>query len=323
MNALHTLSPPEGIATGGGVSSVDALRGKLNAALRGKEAAIDLVLAVLLAHGHLLIEDLPGLGKTTLAKALSLGIGGKFARIQGTPDLLPSDITGFNVFNQQMRCLEFVPGPVFADVLLADEINRATPRTQSALLEAMAEQQVTVDNVTYPLSDRFFVIATQNPIEVHGTFPLPEALLDRFALKLRIGYPQRSQIVEILGDSLGRPTTASPQTERVLDHASLTALQAQVSRVAAGLALREYLATLGDVICQHPQIPGGISPRGLLIWLRLAQAWAFLRGRHFVTPADVQAVALPTLEVRLNVEPAVVPDLVAGVLGSVEVPNLR
>ena len=271
-------------------------------------------------RGHLLIEDLPGLGKTTLAKALAAALGGRFARIQCTPDLLPGDITGFNVFNQQTRNLEFVPGPVFADVLLADEINRATPRTQSALLEVMAERQVTVDNVTHALPDRFFVIATQNPIELHGTFPLPEAQLDRFAMKLRIGYPERNYILEMLDDSIGQPAGAGPNVEQVIGHDELIDLQRRAADTAAELPVRSYLASLGEAIRNHPRVTLGISPRGLLIWLRLAQAWATLRGRDFVTPDDVQAVALPVLEVRLALDAVNCADLVAEVLEAVSVP---
>ena len=183
---------------------IDGIRAALNRALRGKVEVVEHVLACLLARGHMLIEDLPGLGKTTLAKALAHALGGKFARIQCTPDLLPGDITGFRVFDQHTREFEFLPGPVFADVLLADEINRTTPRTQSALLEAMAERQVTVDNVRHVLSDTFFVIATQNPVEQHGTYPLPEAQLDRFAMKLRIGYPGPEHELAMLEAAVGR-----------------------------------------------------------------------------------------------------------------------
>jgi MoxR-like ATPase len=299
---------------------IDALRRVLNEALRGKEEVIELVLAVLLARGHLLIEDLPGLGKTTLAKALAGAVGGKFARIQCTPDLLPGDVTGFSVFNQQHRTLEFVPGPVFADVLLVDEVNRATPRTQSALLEVMAERQVTVDNVTRPLSDRFFVIATQNPVELEGTFPLPEAQLDRFALRLSIGHPDREHLVELLGLSVGRPTEAGPQTQCVVGHEELLALQHKVAGIAAERPVRAYLAELGEAIRRHPQVRLGASPRGLLLWLRVAQAWAVLRKRSFVTPDDIQAVARPVLDVRLVLDGVDVGTLVDQVLEQVEVP---
>ncbi len=183
--------------------SVGRLRVALNAALRGKADVVEFVLACLLARGHLLLEDKPGLGKTTLAKAAAQAVGGAFARVQCTPDLLPGDVTGFSIFNQKTREFEFQPGPVFAAVLLADEINRTTPRTQSALLEAMAERQVTVDNVRYRLDETFFVIATQNPIEHHGTYPLPEAQLDRFAMKLSIGYPDKAHQQEMLAAAVG------------------------------------------------------------------------------------------------------------------------
>jgi MoxR-like ATPase len=303
-----------------GQSRIEGLRKALNAALRGKEEVIERVLAVLLARGHLLIEDLPGLGKTTLAKALAAAVGGKFARIQCTPDLLPGDVTGFSVFNQQLRVLEFVPGPVFADVLLVDEVNRATPRTQSALLEVMAERQVTVDNSTRPLSDRFFVIATQNPVELEGTFPLPEAQLDRFAMKLRIGPPDKDDMIALLGQSIGRATEAGPDTTPVVSHQELLALQRQVSEVAAEQPVRTYLAELGEEIRRHPEVRLGASPRGLLIWLRTAQAWATLKGRAFVTPDDVQAVALPVLDVRLVLDSLDVETVLAQVLERVRVP---
>ena len=303
-----------------GQARIEALRGALNAALRGKEDVIEYVLAALLARGHLLIEDLPGLGKTTLAKALAAAIGGKFARIQCTPDLLPGDVTGFNMFNQQTRALEFVPGPVFADVLLVDEINRATPRTQSALLEVMAERQVTVDNVTRILSDRFFVLATQNPVELEGTFPLPEAQLDRFAMRLSIGHPDREHLVELLGLSIGRPTEAGPETTEVIGHDELLGLQRHVAAVAAERPVRTYLAELGEAIRQHPQVRLGVSPRGLLIWLRTAQAWAALKRRPFVTPDDIQAVALPVVGVRLLLDSLDVGTLLGQVFERVRVP---
>jgi MoxR-like ATPase len=308
------------LAQGGGLAHIEALRRVLNEALRGKAEVVELALAALLARGHLLIEDLPGLGKTTLAKALAAAVGGKFARIQCTPDLLPGDVTGFSVFNQQLRQLEFVPGPVFADVLLVDEINRATPRTQSALLEVMAERQVTVDNVTRAISDRFFVIATQNPVELEGTFPLPEAQLDRFTMKLGIGYPDRDDLVELLGLSLGRSTEAGPETPAVVGHEELLALQRLVAGVAAEKPIRGYLAELGEAVRQHTQVRLGVSPRGLLIWLRVAQAWAALKGRSFVTPDDVQEVALPVLDVRLVLDGLDTATLLEQVFDQVRVP---
>ncbi|RUL81319.1 AAA family ATPase [Tautonia sociabilis] len=300
--------------------AVEAIRSALNDALRGKAAVIEHVLACLLARGHLLIEDLPGLGKTTLAKAMARVLGGRFARVQCTPDLLPGDITGFRVFDQKTREFEFLPGPVFADVLLADEINRATPRTQSALLEAMAERQVTVDSVRHVLSDTFFVIATQNPAEQHGTYPLPEAQLDRFAMKLRIGYPGRDDELAMLAAAVGSADDGSADQVEPVGHARLRALQGQVAGVAVGPMVAEYLVDLAAATRGHRQVTLGLSPRGLLTWQRLAQAHAFLDGRAFVTPDDVQAVARPVLDVRLGIEPEAAGRVVSEILDAVPVP---
>ena len=298
---------------------IDGLCSALNRALRGKQEVIEFVLACLLARGHLLLEDLPGLGKTTLAKALAGAIGGRFSRVQCTPDLLPGDITGFSVFNQKTREFEFLPGPVFADVLLADEINRTTPRTQSALLEAMAERQVTVDNVQHPLCPTFFVIATQNPIEHHGTYPLPEAQLDRFAMKLSIGYPERDDELGLLAAAVGEVNGAS-SVKGVLEVGQLTGLQEQVARITVSPKVRAYLVDLGRATRSHPQVRLGLSPRGLLLWQRVAQAWAFLRQRPFVTPDDVQQVALPVLGVRLGTVPEATADVLKQIVESVPVP---
>jgi MoxR-like ATPase len=277
------------------------------------------VLACLLARGHLLLEDLPGLGKTTLAKALAGAIGGRFARVQCTPDLLPGDITGFSVFNQKTREFEFLPGPVFADVLLADEINRTTPRTQSALLEAMAERQVTVDNVRHALTRTFFVVATQNPVEHHGTYPLPEAQLDRFAMKLSIGYPDRADEMDLLAAAVG-DVNGTPPGERVLEAGQLEALQERVAGITVSPNVRAYLVDLGRATRAHPQVTLGLSPRGLLMWQRVAQAWAFLRQRPFVTPDDVQRVAQPVLGVRLGTGPDATANVLRQVVESVPVP---
>ena len=283
-------------------AAISRIRTTLNEALRGKPDVVEFVLACLLARGHLLIEDLPGLGKTTLAKALATSVGGQFNRMQCTPDLLPGDVTGFSVFNQKSREFEFMPGPVFADVLLVDEINRTTPRTQSALLEAMAEQQVTVDNVQHKLSETFFVIATQNPADHHGTYPLPEAQLDRFAMKLRIGYPLREHELRILEAAVGPCcSNDSPHPATVVRTSELHHLQQHVAGVAVSAQVREYLVDLAAETRQHKDVPLGLSPRGLLTWQRVAQARAFLSHREFVTPEDVQDVALPVLEVRLAI----------------------
>jgi MoxR-like ATPase len=298
---------------------ISGLCSALNHALRGKPEVIEYVLACLLARGNLLLEDLPGLGKTTLAKALASAIGGSFARVQCTPDLLPGDITGFSVFNQKTREFEFLPGPVFADVLLADEINRTTPRTQSALLEAMGERQVTVDNVRHTLAATFFVIATQNPVEHHGTYPLPEAQLDRFAMKLSIGYPERDDELELLAEAVG-DLSGMRSVERVLEAGQLEALQEQVARIAVSPKVRAYLVDLGRATRLHAQVTLGLSPRGLLIWQRVAQAWAFLRQRPFVTPDDVQQVAQPVLGARLGTTAEATASVLKQIVESVPVP---
>ena len=302
--------------------AIDALRAALNDALIGKSDVVELVLACLLARGHLLFDDLPGLGKTTLAKALAHAVGGVFARVQCTPDLLPSDITGFNVFNQKTREFEFQTGPVFSDVLLADEINRATPRTQSALFEAMAERQVTIDSHTHPLSESFFVIATQNPVESHGAYPLPEAQLDRFAMKLRIGYPDRGSELQMLAAAVGPDGPSRQASQAVLDPHRLRHLQQHVAEVAVSPIVQEYLVDLARVTRAHREVTLGLSPRGLLIWQRVAQARAHLRGRGFVTPDDIQHVAGPVLEVRLAGDFDRGERVVEEILGTVPVPVL-
>lgn len=303
--------------------SISLLRKILNSTLLGKQDVVELVIACLLSRGHLLFDDLPGLGKTTLAKALATAIGGRFARVQCTPDLLPSDITGFNILNQKTREFEFRPGPVFGDVLLADEINRATPRTQSALFEAMAERQVTIDGIAHPLSSTFMVIATQNPVESHGAYPLPEAQLDRFAMKLRIGYPNRNSELEMLQTNVGTKSSRESISDKVFESGELDQLQDQVASIAVELPVREYLVDLAKATRQHRSVSLGLSPRGLITWQRVAQAWAFLDGRDFVIPDDVQAVAKPVLEVRFGGTVDAVEKIVEEILSSVPVPAGR
>lgn len=303
--------------------SITLLRKILNSTLLGKQDVVELVIACLLSRGHLLFDDLPGLGKTTLAKALATAIGGRFARVQCTPDLLPSDITGFNILNQKTRDFEFRPGPVFGDVLLADEINRATPRTQSALFEAMAERQVTIDGIAHPLSSTFMVIATQNPVESHGAYPLPEAQLDRFAMKLRIGYPNRNSELEMLQTNVGTKSGRDTVSEKVFENNELDQLQDQVASIAVELPVREYLVDLAQATRQHRSVSLGLSPRGLITWQRVAQAWAFLDGRDFVIPDDVQAVAKPVLEVRFGGTVDAVEKIIEEILSSVPVPAGR
>jgi MoxR-like ATPase len=278
--------------------SIDGLRHHLNGVLLGKKDAVELVIACLFSQGHMLLDDLPGTGKTSLAKAIAACIGGKLARVQCTPDLLPSDVTGFNLFNQKTREFEFHAGPVFADVLLADELNRTTPRTQSALLEAMAERQVTIDATPYDLSKTFFVIATQNPIDSHGAYPLPEAQLDRFTVKLKIGYPDRSSQIGIL-EAASKKDIRVETSRTILSLEELAKIQDLVRTINVHARVREYLVDLVDATRNDSAIQLGVSPRGMLLWQRIAQAWALLQGRDFVTPSDVLHVARPVLSVRL------------------------
>ncbi|MFK7766154.1 MAG: AAA family ATPase [Mariniblastus sp.] len=302
-------------------SSIQSLRTRLNSALVGKSDVIEMVIACVLARGHLLFDDLPGLGKTTLAKALAASIGGDFARVQCTPDLLPTDISGFNVFNQRTQEFEFRHGPIFSDLLLADEINRATPRTQSALFEAMAERQVTIDNNTMPLASTFLVIATQNPIESHGAYPLPEAQLDRFAIKLSIGYPARTDEIAMLADNIGSPPANEAQNAVTSLH-ELSQLQDAVRNVEVTEAVRGYFVDLATATRQHPEIQIGLSPRGVIIWQRMAQAWAYLQNRKFVTPDDIKTVAQPVLQLRIAGNSRNNDSTIDEIINSVNIPEI-
>jgi MoxR-like ATPase len=278
-----------------------AVMGNVEQVIVGKHEVVELVMVALLCEGHVLIEDVPGTGKTMLARAVAASLGLSFKRLQCTPDLLPNDITGVSVFNQRSGEFEFRPGPAFAHVLLADEINRATPRTQSALLECMGEQQVTADGVTYPLQRPFLVMATQNPIEYEGTFPLPEAQLDRFLLKLSVGYPTPEDEGQILLNlQREHPITTLKQ---VVDGAHLLGLQRWVWEVHVDDTVRDYIIRLVTVTRTHPDLALGASPRGSLALFKTSQALAALRGRAFVLPDDVKALAVPTLVHRLIVRP--------------------
>ncbi|MBN1254464.1 MAG: MoxR family ATPase [Deltaproteobacteria bacterium] len=263
----------------------------------GKRGPTELLLVALLADGHVLLEDVPGLGKTLIAKSLAKTIGGTFKRVQFTPDLLPSDITGFNVYNQQTGQFMFQSGPVMSNVLLADEINRTIPRTQSSLLESMEERQVTVDGTTMPLPHPFFVMATQNPIELEGTFPLPEAQLDRFLLKVDLGYPGKKDEIAILD----RFQEADPSLElkAVTDPEQLTTLQHARKKIRVSPPVKEYIADIVRGTRSHGALRLGASPRGSLGLMRTGQALAALRGRDYVLPDDIKELVIPVLVHRL------------------------
>lgn len=268
----------------------------------GKSREVHLVLVALLCRGHVLIEDVPGVGKTVLAKSIARSIGCTFKRIQFTPDLLPSDVTGVSIFNQQLGTFEFRPGPVVAQIVLADEINRATPKTQSALLEAMEESQITVDGVTHELPQPFVVLATENPIEYEGTFPLPEAQLDRFLVRLSLGYPGRNREIEILDrQQHSHPLESLDQVVSVDD---LAQAQEQVKHTHVDPLIKEYIVDLVEATRRHDDIYLGASPRGSLALYNSARAWAAIQGRDFVIPDDVKDLAEPALAHRVIVSPA-------------------
>jgi MoxR-like ATPase len=267
----------------------------------GKRNEIRLTVLGLMCQGHLLIEDVPGVGKTMLARALARSIGASFSRIQFTPDMLPSDVTGVSVFNQQTREFEFRPGPIMSQIVLTDEINRATPKTQAALLEAMEEQQVTVDGNTYALEDPFLVIATQNPIEYEGTFPLPEAQLDRFMLRIRLGYPSPAEEIAMLDSQQYQHPLAGLQ--QVVPVNDLLAAQAAVRNVFLNQDIKQYIVNLVTASRQHPDVYLGASPRGALALYRVSQARAAVVGRDYVIPDDVKALAESVMAHRIIVGP--------------------
>lgn len=264
---------------------IDQLIQELEKAVIGKRSTIQLMIVALLAGGHVLFEDIPGVGKTLLVKALAKAVQGTFSRVQCTPDLLPNDILGFSVYNSQSKEFEFRPGPIFTTILLADEINRTTPRTQSALLEAMAENHATIDNNTYPLDNHFFVLATQNPIEYEGTYPLPEAQLDRFLFRLQIGYPSFDDELLLLLDKFEK---VLDNLKVVLNSHEIEEIKTSVANVFVSPEVASYALQLVSATRTHSAIQLGISPRGSLAFIQAAKAYALIHGRNYVTPKDLQ-----------------------------------
>ena len=314
------------------IKEVASLAGKLRENVKkviiGKDEVIDKVTLCLFCGGHILLEDIPGTGKTTMAKAFARSIDSDFARVQFTPDLLPSELTGINYYNQKEGAFEFKPGSVFTNILLGDEINRATPRTQSALLECMEEGQVSVDGKTYPLEKPFLVIATQNPVEIQGTFPLPEAQLDRFFMRVNLGYPTPEEEADILERFTGG---AHPMEELrpICSAQDVVDLQEQVSQVYSSKEVRAYISQIAQASRKNPSLQLGVSTRGAIFLLRGAQARALLQGRDFVAPEDVQKMVLPVLAHRVILSPEArmrgmtAERVLSGVIGSVQVPVRR
>ena len=302
-------------------------RANVQQVIVGKDDVINLALVALLCHGHVLIEDMPGIGKTTLAKALAQSLGCEFKRIQFTPDLTPSDVIGINFYNQKTGEFEFRPGPLFAQILLADEINRATPRTQSALLEAMQERQTTVDGVTMPLPQPFLVMATQNPIEMEGTFPLPEAQVDRFMLRIRLGYPSLDEESQILVRF--ERDVVPPALESVIDADELVRAQALVPEVSVDESVREYIVRVIHATRDNGSLQLGASPRAALALYKSAQALSAIWARDYVTPDDIKVLAPYVLAHRMILSPQArlrgrsVEEVVQEVLSSVPVPIER
>ena len=291
----------------------------------GKRATVELAVASLLCQGHLLIEDVPGVGKTMLARSIARSLGCSFSRIQFTPDMLPSDVTGVSIYNQESKKFEFRSGPIFAQIVLADEINRATPKTQAALLEAMQEKQVTVDGVTHTLPSPFMVMATQNPIEYEGTFPLPEAQLDRFLLRVQLGYPEPRAEMEVLGRQQFRHPLEDLDQEATSDE--LSDAQEAIKTVFTADTVKNYIVTIVNQTRKHPEVYLGASPRGSLALYRSCQARAAMDDRDFVLPDDVKALVVPALSHRVILSPAArlrdvtAADILNEILGSVPVPG--
>jgi MoxR-like ATPase len=303
----------------------EAILDEVQRAVVGKRDVLELVLLALLADGHVLLEDVPGVAKTLIARSFATATGLRFGRVQFTPDLLPSDVTGSSVFDQRTASFEFRPGPVFCNLLLGDEINRAPPKTQAALLEAMEERQVTADDGTHGLERPFLVLATQNPNEYEGTYPLPEAQLDRFLVRLRVGYPTGDDEWAML-DARARRGTDAVALHPIIDAQGLRSLQAAVEAVHVGAAVGRYMVALATATRESSEVEVGASPRGSLALLRLSRARAALEGRDFVVPDDVKAVAVPALAHRLVLRPELwvrrvdAGDVVARVLDDVPAP---
>ena len=296
MSNEPPAAPPASDAPSGPIA---ALRANVEGVLYGKPEVVRLSLTALIGEGHLLVEDAPGLGKTSLAKAVALSLGCDFTRVQCTPDMLPSDIVGTSVFKPSEGVFEFRRGPVFTNVLLVDEINRTTPRTQSALLEAMSELQVSVDGTTHRLERPFFVVATQNPFEFEGTYPLPENQLDRFMLRIEVGYPPRDREREII--TAHRDSEPVDRLKAVLDRDAVVGLQKQARGVRLDDSLADYLLEIVHATRQHPDLALGVSPRGTLTYVRAVKALAVVEGRDYVIPDDVKELAVPCLAHRVLV----------------------
>ena len=304
---------------------IEKLRDNLAKVIVGKDQAIELLLVAFFANGNILLEDVPGVGKTTLAKALAISIQSQFKRVQFTPDLLPNDILGYSLFNPQSSSFEFKKGPLFANIVLADEINRASPRTQAALLEAMSEKQISIDGETYKLKRPFLVIATQNPVEYHGTYPLPEAQLDRFYVLLEIGYPAKEQELSLIFSHANKhPLT---DLESVISEDEITEIQDEVKNVYIEESLAEYIMALISATREHNSIELGGSPRSLLILARCAQAKAYINNRDFVTPDDIKNIFSSVMAHRLvlnnqakysGIKPA---EICKEILSSVKIPK--